>query len=106
MNRQEHLLTILIEECAEVQKAATKALRFGLRDIKPDGNETNEDDISRELNDVYAMVEMLNYDGLQLHPDVGLRAEKKNRVEKYLLYSEKRGTLDDFDYETDADIGN
>jgi len=29
MNRTDHLLMCLIEECAEVQKVATKTLRFG-----------------------------------------------------------------------------
>ena len=29
MTREEHLLTIVAEECAEVAQRATKALRFG-----------------------------------------------------------------------------
>ena len=36
MNREEHLLTILSEECAEVIKDVSKALRFGLDDYPPD----------------------------------------------------------------------
>ena len=34
MTREEHLLTIVAEECAEVAQRATKALRFGLTDPK------------------------------------------------------------------------
>jgi len=36
VKQHEYLLTCLMEECAEVQKAATKALRFGLDDRGPD----------------------------------------------------------------------
>lgn len=30
MNKAEHLLTCLAEECAEIQQAVSKALRFGV----------------------------------------------------------------------------
>ena len=98
MNRLDHLLTILIEECAEVQKATTKILRFGLKEghdpaaIKY-GN--NLQKLHHEINDVFAMVEMLQAEGLDLFPDHTLRKQKKDKVEKYLLYSKECGTLNE-----------
>ena len=35
MTREEHLLTIVAEECNEVAQRATKALRFSLEEIEP-----------------------------------------------------------------------
>ena len=92
MNRQEHLMTILTEECSEVQQAVTKTLRFGLdegRDIEC----TNAERLRAELNDLLAMVEMLEAEGIDLSPDHSHRAAKKAKVEKYLLYSAECGTL-------------
>jgi len=92
MNRKEHLMTILTEECAEVQQAVTKALRFGLNEGR-DIETTNADRLKAELNDLWAIVEMLNAEGFDLHLDTVLREAKKHKVEKYLLYSAECGTL-------------
>ncbi len=96
MNRLEHLLTILTEECAEVQQAGTKTLRFGLeegRDPSAMAYGNNVQRLRHEINDMIAMVEMLEAEGLDLSPDYMLRANKKEKVEKYLLYSQECGTL-------------
>lgn len=92
MNRMEHLLTILTEECAEVQQAVTKTLRFGLKEGKY-ADTPNEERIRAELNDLLAVVEMLEKEGLDLSPDHQARATKKERVENFLLYSQRCGTL-------------
>lgn len=97
MNRLEHLLTILTEECAEVQQAATKTLRFGLeegRDLSAMEYGNNVQRLRHEINDMLAMVEMLEVEGLDLSPDYILRSKKKEKVEKYLLYSKQCGTLE------------
>lgn len=60
MNRQEHLLTVTSEECAEIQQTISKGLRFGIKEpicIKPD--KTNEMEILKEIYHLLAMVEML-----------------------------------------------
>ena len=59
MNRTEHLLVILMEECSEVQKNASKALRFGLDDHAPDSNISNSQMITNEIGDLYAAIQML-----------------------------------------------
>ena len=56
--RQRELLTILIEECAEVAQRATKLLRFGRDEIQPGQNLTNAQRLSAELGDLMVMVNM------------------------------------------------
>lgn len=41
MTREEHLLVIIAEECVEIAKNATKALRFGLHECGPGVPDTN-----------------------------------------------------------------
>jgi hypothetical protein len=35
MTRDEHLMTIAMEECAEVAQRVSKAVRFGMEEIQP-----------------------------------------------------------------------
>jgi hypothetical protein len=94
MNRTEHLLTIVVEECAELAKNATKALRFGLTDHEPGPHESNAERIVQEFHDLHAVIEMLmdegaipkRYDGIAM-------IRKREKVEKFLRYSVECGTL-------------
>ena len=63
MNRQEHLLVIVAEECAEIQHAIAKALRFGLEDIGPEAESTNAQQIHNEFNDLPARIQLLRGEG-------------------------------------------
>ena len=58
MTEQEHLLTCLMEECAEVQQAVSKALRFGLNDSYKDYG-VNRERIEDELCDLAGVLELL-----------------------------------------------
>lgn len=95
MNRIEHLLDILGEECNEVAVRCSKAMRFGLQEIQPGQELTNAQRIMIEVNDVYAMLAMLNDAGV-IDPEPNLKAieDKVFKVEKFLLYSKECGTLD------------
>ena len=93
MDKKEHLLTCLAEECAEVQQAVAKALRFGLDDGYPGTDRTNEVDLFNELNDLFAVVEMLHDVGIWWRIDSEKVAEKKAKIEKFMLHAEQRGTL-------------
>ena len=58
------LLTILIEECAEVQQRATKMLRFGVNEIQPGQELTNVDRLSLECGDLTAIGDLCIEAGL------------------------------------------
>jgi len=96
MNRKEHLLVILAEECNEVGQRATKALRFGVNEIQPGtSNENNAERLKYEYNDLIAIVEILQEEGV-LPPEMFSREmidKKKERVKYFLEYSKKIGTL-------------
>ncbi|TAJ79070.1 MAG: hypothetical protein EPO42_06830 [Gallionellaceae bacterium] len=94
MNRTEHLLACLAEECAEVQHAVAKALRFGLDDGYPGAASTNAQDIARELNDVLAIVTMLEDEGILDCPaDREAIEQKMARVGEYMGYAIQCGAL-------------
>lgn len=97
MNTSEHLLTCLSEECVEVSKDIHKALRFGLDDrnvLNPEGP-TNRERIIDELNDLFAVVEMLMQEGILPHDwCVGSKgAEKRYKVRKFMTYAQSVGAL-------------
>lgn len=97
MNRKEHLLSIVAEECGEVAQRATKAMRFGLKEIQPGHTQTNAVRLMGEFADLIGVIEMLQAEGhLPPVPEGGPEAKKK-QVEHYLKYSKSLGLLDEDD---------
>ncbi len=95
MNKTEHLLTCLVEECAEIQKEAAKALRFGLDDHAPDTENTNAERIAVEYVDLIAIMEMLEEENIiPAHRTPERIQAKKDKVLRYMEYARQRGTLD------------
>ena len=90
MNRTEHLLTKLMEECAEVTQEASKAAIFGMEEVMPGQPLTNRERVVKELNDLWAVCEML----LLVHTDRDAINAKKAKVEKYMEYARSIGTLE------------
>lgn len=88
MNKIEHLLTILTEECVESAQRATKAIRFGLEEIQPGQPEDNRRRLEREMAEAVAVFEML---GLRIRDED--KAVKREKVEKFMAYSRELGTL-------------
>lgn len=89
MNEQEHLLTVLTEECAEVAQRACKAARFGLTEVQPGQTEDNKRRIERELADLMATADLL---GLSIRDED--KAAKVEKLKKYMVYAREVGTLD------------
>jgi hypothetical protein len=94
MNRTEHLLICATEECAELQQAISKALRFGLDDGSPDRQTTNAEDIMKEYTDLISVMMMLLEAGAvkDFNMDRAIEA-KREKVIKYMSYAKERGTL-------------
>ena len=98
INRTQHLLTCLIEECSEIQKDACKSLRFGLDDMNPRTEVKNRQAIAMEINDLLAIVEMLEEDSivdLDLIGDRKAIDSKKVKVEHYMEYAKQQGVFDE-----------
>lgn len=101
MTREEHLLVIIAEECSEIAKNATKALRFGLDDHEPGQSEANATRMLVELNDLLAVFVLLKEDNAEFAAEYErikqlqdtLRENKIYKVEKFLTYSAERGRL-------------
>lgn len=94
MNKIEHLLTIVAEECVEVAQRATKALRFGLKETQEGHTETNAERLRQEFADLQATLRYLSVEtGLDFTPSGQMLMDKVDRIDEYLKLSEGRGTL-------------
>jgi len=96
MNTKEHLLTCLAEECAEIQQAVSKALRFGLDDGYPGADTTNAKDIAREYVDLVAVIDLCREHGIIGQPgdSKAMYDAKRERVKQFMRYARERGALD------------
>lgn len=94
MTRIENLLTILGEECVETAQRVSKALRFTLSDIQSGQDLSNAERIIYEFNDIVAVMEILNEEGI-LNKVIDRKAidKKKMKIFKYLTYSQNIGAI-------------
>lgn len=88
MTKNENLLVTLMEECAEVQQAVSKVIRFGADGCHPDvPPQTNGKDVLVEYYQLIAVMEMLIDGGVleQFSNDViaRVKANKKLMVRHY-----------------------
>lgn len=100
MTRIQYLLGKLSEECHEVGQRAIKAQHFGATEVQKDQGLNNVQRLNIELNDLYAIVEMLNDELITTeHPTKPLKGNytmiqaKREKVEKYYELSKLRGQV-------------
>ncbi|MBP2966692.1 hypothetical protein J8385_19150 [Acinetobacter baumannii] len=98
MNLESYLLVCLMEECAEIQQAVAKSIRFGLDDHHPSRkDQTNQEELLEEFYQCVAVVEMLQEKN-SLHKlsetEIDyIKKNKKEKVIKYMQYSKDKGQL-------------
>lgn len=98
MNREQYLLTKLAEECNEIAQDALKTQQFGFHSYNPDTGINNTQYLTNELNDLFAILEMLEESGyFMFMPCPNAISEKKEKVEKYLKLSQNLGKVDSKD---------
>jgi NTP pyrophosphatase (non-canonical NTP hydrolase) len=76
VTRKEEILTILMEECAEVIVAASKIKRFGESSVWD--NETALDSLEKELGDVYCLFDLLHGEDMISYTKLDEYAEMKH----------------------------
>jgi hypothetical protein len=94
MNRKQLLLIQLMEECDEVSQRASKALRFSLEEIQKGQELSNSQRILYEFNDLVAVMEKLQEEGVfdVIYDGESIKL-KKDKIEKFLNYSKQLNIL-------------
>ena len=99
MNRTEHLLTCLAEECAEVAQRVSKALRFGVDERQEGQNADNAERIRLEMYDLLAVYLIAASEDIlpPLHLDAELLNDvtrrKREKIERFMSISREQGVL-------------
>jgi hypothetical protein len=92
MTRLQLLLGKLAEEASEVSQIALKNQQFGLHKTWPGENYTNVERVHYELDDLMAIVEMLNDEfGFGYVPERWRIEAKKRKVNQYEKLSVELG---------------
>lgn len=96
MNKTEHLLSCLAEECCEVGQRVSKALRFTLAEVQPGQPLSNAERISQEMNDLLAVAGLLVQAGI-IPPfdDHARMIAKVRKVAEFAKYSRSLGAIAD-----------
>ncbi|MGX7149307.1 hypothetical protein [Enterococcus ureasiticus] len=99
MRKNEYLTLVAMEECAEIQQALSKAIRFGFDDHHPSrADETNEEQMLTEFYQLTAMIEEMQKQGIiEGFTQEKITQVKKNKIDKvykYMDYSKGKGLLE------------
>ena len=95
MNKLQHLLVKLAEEGAEVAQIALKTSQFGAAEVMPGQLLTNFQRCHQELDDLFAIVDMLNSNfNFGYQPNKDKMELKKLKVQNYLGYSIHLGLVE------------
>lgn len=101
MNKIENISIVVMEECAEVQQAISKALRFGYDCYDPSNPDTNNAiDILTEYYQLEAMMDLLISESsldkyLSVEEIIQIKNNKTKKFLKYQEISEELGNVED-----------
>lgn len=94
MQNWQYLLDKLAEECNEVAQMASKNKQFGLDEKQFEDGESNRERLHAELNDLFAIIQMLNdEEGFGFLPDQAAINKKMGKVNYYREYSKSLGLV-------------
>lgn len=97
MKEEENLLITVSEECAEIQQAVSKSLRFGLDNHHPTRMKSNAEEVLIEYYQLSAMIELLQENNtlprFGTNNIAAIKREKVNTVKKYLGLSKDLGIV-------------
>ena len=94
MKTEQYYLTKLAEECSEVAQIALKTQQFGMEESMPGQPFTNRERCHQEINDLLAIIQVLNENhAFGFEADQEAIAKKKTKVLKYLEYSTQLGEV-------------
>lgn len=96
MNNLQYLLMKLDEECKEVGICSSKIMQFGLNsDNNGENVLNNKESLFLELNDVLAVIQLLNEEcQLGFTPDQDAIERKKLKLKKFRTISKNMGLVD------------
>ena len=84
--KEDEILLIAQEECAEVTQAISKIFRFGFDAKHPKEKRNNRERLEEELGDLLAMVELITDNNVGITVE-GLETAKKNKFKKLKKWS-------------------
>lgn len=91
MKEEQYLLTVLMEEAAEIQQAASKTIRFGFDSYYEEGDDDNKTQLLKEFNDLVAVMEMIFPENDLINKEQ--IENKKHKVKHFIQVSKKLGRL-------------
>lgn len=84
---QRELLTLLIEECAEVQQRASKSLRFGVAEVQSGQPLNNTERMCEEVGDLLEVIRRCRDVGLICDKSIEVgKCHKAMQLDKYLQF--------------------
>ncbi len=95
MDRNQWILCKIAEEANEVAHRALKAQQFGLDEIQENQLKDNLERLREEMHDLIVVYDML--DGPMREPPQVVRAEKHQKMKRYLKISEENGMVSKYD---------
>lgn len=94
MNLLQHYLGKLAEEGSEIAQIALKTQQFGGHEVMKEQPLTNFERCHKEINDLLAVVEVLNeHHGFGFTPDPAHIEAKKAKMDRYLKQSISLGMV-------------
>lgn len=95
LSKLDYTLIHLIEEASEIQKAASKALRFGIDHIDPKNNKPNIQNISDELHDLDSIKIILQTEFRLPYPTDEFAKSQHEKGDKMFEYAKSLGRVID-----------